>query len=322
MTDAVSAWDADRPPLASLDLKLWLLKDRITAVAKGLQTGLYVYGPGGIGKTHTVLGQLDRLGADYCLFNARMTGKGLFLALKEAPDRVFVLEDMERLTNDPNAQGVLRSALWAADGRERRVTWTTGGEQDGFSFRGGVILLANRAMAHLPELQALATRIAVYRLEVTEPEMVALIRHLAGQGYRRAGKDVLSAEACGEVAGHLLAACREVGSPPDLRLLFNAYHDFLLWESRHAHCHWHDLVTSRVREAAAGFAHEAEPESAEDKKTLARQVVREVMRQTSEVADQVKLYRERTGRSRADFFRRRREVESGEFDSEDPPSGA
>ncbi len=155
MSNLRSEWDNKLPPLESLGRKFQLLRDRVTAVVRGLQTGLYVYGEGGIGKSHTVTDQLEQLGATFQVFNSRMNGKGLFRALKEAPDSILVAEDIERLTNDRDAQGVLRAALCAVQGRDRRVTWTTGVESEHFLFRGGIVLLANRPLANFPELRAL-----------------------------------------------------------------------------------------------------------------------------------------------------------------------
>jgi Cdc6-like AAA superfamily ATPase len=103
-------------PLDSLGNKLALVKDWVGAVVEGFQTGFYLYGTGGIGKSHTVLERLEELKASYRSFNSRMTAKGLYLALANAPDAVHLLEDMERLTTDRDAQGVLRSALWAVIG--------------------------------------------------------------------------------------------------------------------------------------------------------------------------------------------------------------
>lgn len=94
--------------LAGLERQFQLVRDHVTAVVKGFKTGLFLYGPGGIGKSHTVLRRLEDLQATYHLFNSRMTAKGLFLVLKHAPDTIHVLEDMERLTKDADAQGVLR----------------------------------------------------------------------------------------------------------------------------------------------------------------------------------------------------------------------
>jgi hypothetical protein len=317
MQTTAPATPPDHDALAGLEHKLHLVRDRVAAVASGYQTGLYLCGAGGIGKSYTVLRHLDALKAIYVLFNSRMTARGLFMALSRAPDIVHVLEDMERLTRDLDAQGVLRSALWAQPGHERVVTWTTAtGGQERFAFRGGVIMLANRPLADLPELRALATRITVMRLEVTDGEIAALMRDLASRGHARGGKRVLQAEACHEIVEHVIAESRAARCALDLRVLVNSYSDYLQWDADGTACDWRDLVSSRVTEAVGHLRGEVDTQDAEAKKAARRQVVREVMRRTADVREQFRLYREQTARSRADFFRRKSEVESGEFDEE------
>src|SRR5262249_34617176 len=143
-TERLTLPSADSDPLASLERKLCLVRDRVTAVARGFATGFYLYGAGGIGKTYTVRSHLDAIGVGSKPYTARMTAKGLFLALGKAPDAVHLLEDMERLTKDQDAQGVLRSALWAHPGTDRVITWTTAaGGEESVVFRGGIIILAN-----------------------------------------------------------------------------------------------------------------------------------------------------------------------------------
>src|ERR1700685_2053616 len=111
MSDELLGAPGHKAARDSLAKKLYLVRDHVTAVARGYKTGSYLYGSGGVGKSFTVLRHLESLGVPYQLFNSRMTAKGLFLALKSAPDAIHVLEDMERLTKDPDAQGVLRSAM-------------------------------------------------------------------------------------------------------------------------------------------------------------------------------------------------------------------
>jgi hypothetical protein len=226
---------------------------------------------------------------------------------------------MERLVRDRDAQGVLRSALWAQPGHERVVTWTTAtGGEERFTFRGGIILLANRPLADLPELRALATRIAVLRLDVSDAELTALIYDIAAGGFRLGGKPALEPAKCEEVADYLVRECRAAGCPLDLRLLHNSYLDYLLWEGDNASCAWQDLVSSRVREVAYHFRHELNTLSQEERRAQRRAVVREILLQTADHSEQLRLYKERTGKSRADFHRRKAEVQSGEFDEEEP----
>jgi hypothetical protein len=301
--------------LESLDRKFALVRDRVTGVASGLSNGLYLYGSGGVGKSYAVISRLDQMGWAYKLFNSRMTAKGLFSALERAPDAVHILEDMERLTNDRDAQGVLRSSLWAQPDKDRIVTWTTatGGEQH-FTFRGGVIMISNRPLAVLPELRALATRITVLRLDVTDAELTALLRRLAAKGHYAGGGLALESATCVEVTEFLLSECRAAGCPLDARLQVNSYGDYLLWQQDRTLCHWHDLVTSRVREAAEHFRHEVNRQTQEERHARLRTVVKEVLGQTPDVAEQIRLYRERTGKSRTDFYRRKMEIDSGEFE--------
>jgi hypothetical protein len=310
--------DRDTEALGTLEKKLHLVRDHVTAVGKGYKTGYYLYGSGGVGKSYTVLRHLESLDVPYQLFNSRITTKGLFLALQKAPDAIHVLEDMERLTKDPDAQGVLRSALWAQPGHDRLATWTTATEgPQRFPFRGGLILVSNRPLADLPELRALATRIEVHRLEVTDPELAALMRDLAGKGYRLDGKVGIGPEECLLVTEYLLKECRAAGCPLDLRLQQKAFQSYLQFAANCSVSYWEDLVAASVREATSHFRHEQNTTSPEARKAQRRNVIREIIGKESDPKEQVKLYKQRTGTSRADFFRRKQEVESGEFDGYD-----
>jgi hypothetical protein len=318
MNENVSPSAADKNARDSLEKKLHLVRDHVTAVARGYKTGCYFYGPGGMGKSYTVLRHLESLDAPYQLYNSRMTAKGLFLRLGHSPDAIHVLEDMERLTKDPDAQGVLRSALWAQPGHDRNVTWTTA--KDGvqqFVFRGALILISNRPLADLPELRALATRIEVYRLEVTDAELAALMRDLAAQGYRLQGKTLISPEECLRVTEHLLKECRAAGCPLDLRLQQKAFQTYLQFAADCSVTHWEDMVAASVREATCHFRHEPNMTSPEARKAQRRNAVREIVSKTTDAIDQERLYKAMTGSSRADFYRRKREVETGDFDEYD-----
>jgi hypothetical protein len=308
----------DQSPLASLETKLNVVRDFTTGVAKGYKTGLFLHGSGGVGKSFTVLRQLDFLNAPYQLYNSRMTAKGLFLALAHAPDVTFVLEDVERLTRDPDSQGVLRSALWAQSGHDRAVTWTTATEgRQRVVFRGGLILISNRPLADLPELRALATRIEVHRLDVTEAELTALMRHVASQGYREQDKMVVGPDECLQVTEHLLNECRAAGCPLDLRLQQKSFQTYRQWEMDWSTSHWRDLIAASVREATHHFRHESNTMPREDRRTQRRNILREIMLQTEDALEQERLYVRQTKASRADFFRRKNEIKTGDFDEQD-----
>jgi hypothetical protein len=309
--------DPHKEALVSLEKKLNLVCDLVGGVAKHYKTGLYLYGRGGMGKSYTVVQHLKRLDVPYQLCNSRMTAKGLFTTLQKAPGAIHVLEDMERLTKDPDAQGVLRSALWAQPSHDRVVTWTTATDgKENFTFSGGLILISNRPLADLPELRALATRIEVHRMDVNEAELAALMREVARQGYRHRDQVGIGPEECLQVTEFLLKECRAAGCPLDLRLQPKAFQSYLQHAADLSFSHWEDLVAASVREATCHFRHEPDAASPEAKKARRRNVIREIIAKESDPNEQVKTYMQRMKASRADFYRRKREVESGEFDED------
>jgi hypothetical protein len=158
----ISVVNHDARLLAEMEKKMQVLRDYVVGVARSFYTGLYVYGPPGSSKSFTILETLNAIGANFVVHNSRLTGQTLFHVLAQAPDAVHVLEDMEGLYTQKNAQGVLRSALWgqrADKGRgpmERWVTWGSTGRRPRelrFLFTGGIIMDANRDLdSASPEL--------------------------------------------------------------------------------------------------------------------------------------------------------------------------
>src|SRR5262249_26348669 len=102
----------DQQHLARYAEKTQAICDRTVNVIRGRATGLYVWGPGGIGKSYTIIRTLREQNANYRLHNSRMDGRGLFTALQRDPDAIHVCEDCEGMMRNHNVRGLLRSALW------------------------------------------------------------------------------------------------------------------------------------------------------------------------------------------------------------------
>jgi hypothetical protein len=95
----------DATALATDEAKLHGMGDQVGAVMKSATTDVHVCGNGGVAKSFAVLNRLESLITPYRLNNSRMTGKELFLRLRDTPAVVHVLEDMERAAKDADAQG-------------------------------------------------------------------------------------------------------------------------------------------------------------------------------------------------------------------------
>lgn len=295
--------------LAGLETKLQLARDYVGEVVHGYTTGLYLYGEGGIGKSFTVFQELDRLNADYKPFNSRMTGRGLFNALEKFPDSIHVLEDMEQIMHDRGAQGVLRSALWGqrkveSGGRmERPVTWSTYKKEHTFIFTGGIILISNRPLADLPELQALKTRIACLHLAATDSQLIALMRSVSMKGFRHLDQSMTPAE-CLSVCEFIIKESRSLHRSLDMRLLVNAFADYLAWQEGDAGCHWKDMVASRLKERPTTFEVKPDLGTRADRKRRDQEIAREIAESTDNRMERARLWAARTGKSEPTLYRR------------------
>jgi hypothetical protein len=77
----------DEQHLESYEAKLQLVRDYTKGVALGFSNGFFLYGTGGIAKSYTVLGELQRLSVDFKLFNSRMSGRGFAGKVGSIPER-------------------------------------------------------------------------------------------------------------------------------------------------------------------------------------------------------------------------------------------
>ncbi len=241
----------DKDLLASLEDKLQLIRDHIRMVAEGYANGFFLWGEGGTAKTFTVVETLKNLNRPFRLTNSHITAKGLFELLRDFPDVVHVLEDVETLFNDKRSFGLLRSALWGQDGQdgrqERRVTWQVRGSRDEFLFTGGIIILSNCRLDDIPQLRALKTRITSVQYDPTNCEVAALMKAIASKGHRH-GPHLLSPAECLEVAEHIIGRSQQMERNLDLRLFVLGCKFRLHWANEDSHTHWTDLLESHLKE--------------------------------------------------------------------------
>lgn len=313
--DAHELSPQDQRHYETLAGKLQLVKDYAANVAKGRRiTGLYLYGPGGCGKSYTVMEELDRLETPYRLFNSRMTGRALYNALEDAPDAVHILEDMEQLFRDSGARGVLRSALWGQprkdrDGPpERLVTWSTHRQEHEFVFTGGIIMTANRPFPDLPELDAIKTRIAYMHLVVSDNELKALMRHVASQGFQLGCEQMDPAE-CWEICEFIIDECRGLNRALDMRLLINGFSDYLQWRDCDSGCHWQDLVETRIKYRAIAIKEVKGPGIRAAQKQEELKIAAE-LKMVKSREKRCQQWMERTGKSEQSLYRRLQELDA------------
>jgi len=215
----------DKAALKSLDDKLAEVKNMTTLCACGDLHGLYIWGEGGIGKSYTVIQRLKQLKAEYHLQNTRLSGRAFYRLLEKHIDKVHLLEDVENIFIERSAMNLVRSATWGQKderGKQHRpVCWgvfSNDGVELECDFEGSVIFTGNRALAKIPELKALATRIETIEVIVTYDEIVARMKEMSLAGYKT-NKGSLTPKQCGEVLEIILEEMAAHPQPfiPDIR---------------------------------------------------------------------------------------------------------
>ena len=231
--------------------------------------------------------------------------------LQQHPDSIHLIEDVEEAVRDPQAIGVLKSALWGTrrnrEGRlERRVTWHAHGVDIDFPFTGGITMTSNLNLRNLPRLAAIKTRIAWLDFSVSNPEIEALMRKIAIEGYPP-GKNLLEPQQCLEIVQFIVDEAARINRSLDLRLLVNSFEDRLQADDYEAGLSWRDLVASRVCERASIIDQIETYETRDQKKSRQLAIAREIVGINAE--ERFRVWQERTGgASRASMYRRLEEL--------------
>src|ERR1043165_2653327 len=297
----------DLQHLDTLEAKLQIVRDRTKSVVLGYRNGLHLWGEWGIGKSYSVLSELDRLKADYVLSNSRLTGRALFDLLEQHPNKVHVLEDSEPLFRDKHACGVLRSALWGQTNEHHRqvrvVTWGVFPEQLSFNFEGGIVFIGNRPLDSVPELRALQTRLPTLQLTATNQELAALMRCVSEEGFRvllqQRELKSMSAAQCHEVCEFLIGEINSLARNLDMRLLVNSFRDFLQFQAGETQTHWHDLVKSELKQQVVV------PESRSERLARELQIALEIAAMPDlSTKEREELFKEKTGKHGRGYRRR------------------
>jgi hypothetical protein len=298
-------------PLADLNSRLTIIRDRVRGVALGHHTGFYLFGRPGTSKTYTVKTTLDELGVNYVYVDGHLTPMGLFELLDEQHDRIIVLDDVSQLFADKKALQVLLAALGNQpdDRHARIIKYRRQGKDQTVYFTGGIIAISNLELHAQPLLEALKSRVHYLEYNPSDGQLSALMREIAGKGWPAAAPK-LSPEECLEVAIFLIASCKKLNVRLDMRQLVDkAFPDFLQHREGDTEAHWKDLVLTTLAEQMTDLTHtKAERISRQVQKESEHAVIRQLVTEFSDREQQLEAWTERTGKSERAFYRRLKEL--------------
>ena len=163
------------------------IQSMVEMVASGEQMSLIITGPGGLGKTYTVMESLNDCGFtdvstledgvtcddSYVVIKGHTSPRGLFRLLWENNDKVIVLDDCDSALKDSIFLNILKGAL---DSYSRRIiSWrsmisSTDDMPQTFEFTGRIIFISNMSVNAID--QAIITRSMVVDLSMTTEQKI------------------------------------------------------------------------------------------------------------------------------------------------------
>jgi len=134
----------------SINQRFSFLEKFTNMVLDGDTASAIVTGEGGLGKSHTVMSQLEERGweeeTDYIVVKGYATPKALYGTLWENKNKTIIFDDCDSVLKDPTAVNLLKGALDSYD--KRTISWLSKGFIDdglpnSFEFQGNVIFISN-----------------------------------------------------------------------------------------------------------------------------------------------------------------------------------
>jgi hypothetical protein len=290
-------------PLEELNHRLAVVRDRVRGVALRQTPGFYLFGRPGSAKTYTVRMTLDGEGFPYFYHDGHLTPMGLFELLDEQYDRVIVLDDVSELFASKIALQVLLAALGNQPDEPgvRIIKYRRQGREETVRFQGGLILISNLELHSAPLLQALKSRVHYLHYAPTDEQLIALMRHIAAQGWNG-----LSPAECSDVAEFVIEKATSNGVSPDLRLLVDkALPDYLQWRNGQCETHWRDLVLTTLEEQLVPLEHTTQAHRTRwHRKQEEHAVLRGILEEYATRDEQILAWVSETGKSDRAFYRR------------------
>jgi len=167
------------------------VEQMVGMVSKKTIASAIITGQGGLGKTHTVLGSLEKSGyknvtdlaefeigtlvntaKSYRIIKGFSTAKGLYRTLFEGNNMVLVFDDCDSVLKDPVALNLLKGALDSYG--ERYINWNADIRDPdlprSFKFTGSIIFISNMDLDRID--QAVKSRAFCVDLSMTQEQKV------------------------------------------------------------------------------------------------------------------------------------------------------
>jgi len=156
-----------------------IMKELVVCVAKKHSNGLVICGPGGVGKSFTVLEAVDEAGleegVDYLRIPGYATPVGLYNTLFENKEKLIIFDDCDSIFKDMTGLNILKSVLDTLP--RRQVSWKTSSNKvlvEDFVFNGQIIFISNMNPDKVKDVnfRALLTRVMTLLVSGSRTEIL------------------------------------------------------------------------------------------------------------------------------------------------------
>ena len=291
--------DISEPMPTALEEKQRLLAHHVRLVARKLSHGLFVVGPGGLGKSLTISTTLCDEGVLPVLVNSHITPLSLYATLfHHRTGEILWLDDCDSMYTSMPILGLLRSALWGQG--ERVVTYTSSQLEalpNRFDFSSSIIFCANSIPKRNEAFKAVLSRVDLFELTASNAEILEQMRSLTVMGYGS-----LTPDQCLEVVEFI----EKAGGTRDLSMRLYEPSLRKVEYAAQVGIDWRELVRSQLDQIGSsdGVAHPLDSKG-HDMRVMAQALVA----YPSSVVMQQEFWSRGTGKSRATFFRTKKQYE-------------
>jgi hypothetical protein len=231
-----------------------VIETAVASVVQGFTPALFVWGPPGLGKSHELTILLDATaGKGWRHHTAYSTPKALMMSIAEEPAAIHLFEDCERMLKTDLSASILRAACGAPNDRERIVSYETANETLRVRFTGGIVIATNANLARKDgPMQGVASRFRPIKWDMTLPERVAMVLHLADRQWVKAGVTI-SQKDSRKVARELVEMVLDSRSELSLDLRLFTEHAIPAFAQSQATpgMKWQDLMLSKLQGVAS-----------------------------------------------------------------------
>lgn len=159
-------------------------EDLVMMVIKGYNPSALLISEGGLGKSYLVKTLCNKHCPDsHHYHSGHITPLALYQKIFDKRDKIIILDDVEALFKYDNAVSILRSALWEVD-RKRIVSWASTSDKLGdypqsFEFTGGIILLCNYVPnKFMATIKAFKTRTLKHTIFLSYKQKLAIMKEM------------------------------------------------------------------------------------------------------------------------------------------------